>query len=167
MSRMPGRKLSEISSQRNPDPVRQRAAIAAAIKAGADVNETDKNGVTPLHHATRFRSPAAVAALLAHGAGVNQACTRSGSTALHRAIASTGAPGTAGKSAEARAIISLLLAHGADPSIRNRAGKTPADYVRDEATLRLLSNAPATRPHARRAASRAKPSASRAKKAAR
>jgi tankyrase len=77
--------------------------------------------------------------LLSRGAAVNQTCKRSGSTPLHRAVTSTGAPGTAGKDKEARQIIEILLQYGADPSIPNRNGKKPADYVRDEVILRLLA----------------------------
>jgi hypothetical protein len=54
-------------------------------------------------------------------------------------VTSTGAPGTAGKERQAREIIELLLRHGADPGIKNRQGKTPADYVRDEAIRSLLA----------------------------
>jgi ankyrin repeat protein len=133
------RELSGICAQRNPDPDRQRAEIEAVLKAGADIQETDKNGVAPLHHAVRFRNPAAVEALLAHGAAVNQTCSRSGSTALHRAVTSTGAPGTSGKIREARQIIEILLRYGADPSIKNKSGKRAADYVRDEELRRLLA----------------------------
>lgn len=131
-------KLSGVCCQRNPDPNVQRTEIEALLQAGADIHETDKNGVTPLHHAVRFRSPAAVEALLSHGAAVNQTCKRSGSTALHRAVTSTGAPGTAGKHQEAMQIIELLLKHGADPAIQNKQGKLAADYTRDDAILRLL-----------------------------
>lgn len=138
MSRMPGRKLSEVCSQRRPNAERQRKAIESLLRGGADINETDKNGVTPLHHAVRFRSPAAVEALLKLGAAVNQACARSKSTALHRAVTSTGAPGTAGKTAEARAIIALLLRYGADASLKNRNGKKPIDYARDAELRQLL-----------------------------
>src|SRR5262245_30060064 len=113
------RELSAICCQRNADAARQTAEIEAAIRAGADLQETDKNGVTPLHCAVRFRSPAAVEVLLKHGASVNQACKRSGSTPLHRAVTSTGAPATAGKEAEAKQIIEILLRHGADPAIKN------------------------------------------------
>jgi uncharacterized protein len=132
--------LPSICVQRSADPDTQRADIEAALAAGADINATDKNGVTALHHAVRFRSPAAVQALLEQGANVNQRCKRSGSTPLHRAVTSTGAPGTAGKQSEAIQIIEILLRHGADPSIRNRAGKTAAEYVRDEAMRRLLDS---------------------------
>ncbi len=132
------RELSSVCCQRSADPKRQRAEIEALLKAGADIHQTDKNGVTPLHHAVRFRSPAAVETLLQHGAVVNQQCKRSGSTPLHRAVTSTGAPGTAGKDKEARQIVEILLRYGADPSIKNKNGKTPADYIGDESLRRLL-----------------------------
>ena len=135
---MSTRKLSAVCCQRNPDPHTQRAEIEALLTAGADIHETDKNGVTPLHHAVRFRSPAAVELLLSRGAAVNQTCQRSGSSALHRAVTSTGAPGTSGKSAEGKQIIELLLRYGADPAIKNKLGKRAADYVRDEEILRML-----------------------------
>jgi len=135
---MKPRELSRVCCQRNADPRKQRAAIEALLKTGANIHETDKNGVTPLHHAVRFRSPAAVRTLLRHGAAVNQVCKRSGSTALHRAVTSSGAPSTAGKDREARQIIEILLRHGADPSIKNRRGKKPAEYVRDDKLRRLL-----------------------------
>jgi len=130
--------LSTICCQRNPDPERQLAAIDALIRSGADIHETDKNGVTPLHHAVRFRSPAAVEALLMQVAAVNQPCKRSGSTALHRAVTSAGAPGTAGKEAETLQIIALLMRYGADPTIKNRTGKAPADYLPQEEARRLF-----------------------------
>lgn len=72
-------------------------------------------------------------------ARVNQVCKRSGSTALHRAVTTTGAPGTAGKQAETQQIIRLLLAAGADSGIRNKAGKRPIDYVKNAEVRRLLS----------------------------
>jgi uncharacterized protein len=106
---MKTRELSGLCSQRDPDPDKQGASILRLIKAGADLHETDKNGVTPLHHAVRFRSPTAVETLLRLGANVNQTCKRSRSTPLHRAVTSTGAPATAGKSEQAREIIEILL----------------------------------------------------------
>ena len=101
-------------------------------------NRTDKNGVTPLHDAARRKNPTAVRALLARGALVNQLCRRSGSTPLHRAVAFTGAPGTAGRQSEAVEIVQLLIAAGADPTITNRIGKRPADYTKDREVLKLL-----------------------------
>lgn len=134
--------LSGVCAERNPNPADQRRRLAALLEAGADIHATDKNGVTALHHAVRFRNPIAVKTLIEHGANVNQACRKSGSTPLHRAVMSTGAPGTAGKQAEAREIVALLLAAGADPSVRNRLGKTPGDYATDEKIQGLLVAGP-------------------------
>jgi len=131
--------LSDVCCERNADPIKQRKEIEVLLAAGTDIHETDKNGVTALHHAVRFRSPAAVETLLRHGARVNQVCKRSGSTALHRAVTSTGAPETAGKRDEASQIIKTLLKFGADPSIKNKNGKTPVDYVKDDTVRELLT----------------------------
>ncbi len=131
--------LFEICCERRPKAADQRRRLLAALKRGADVHATDKNGVTALHHAVRFRSPAAVKVLLAHGARVNQACRRNGSTPLHRAVTQSGAPGTAGQSQAAKEIIKLLLAAGAEPSLKNKLGKSPVDYVHDSTTKALLN----------------------------
>ena len=66
-----------------------------------------------------------------HGTNVNHTCKRSGSTPLHRAVTTSGAPGTAGRASETREIIKLLLEAGADPAIKNKTGKKPADDVPD------------------------------------
>ncbi|HKS37011.1 MAG TPA: ankyrin repeat domain-containing protein [Verrucomicrobiae bacterium] len=132
--------LFDICCERNPKAADQQRRLVAALKRGADIHATDKNGVTALHHAVRFRSPAAVETLIEHGASVNQVCRRSGSTPLHRAVTQTGAPGTAGRQQAAIEIIRLLLAAGADPSITNKSGRTPADYVTDEAIKSLLTS---------------------------
>jgi tankyrase len=130
--------LFEICSERDPEPADQRRRILLALKRDTDIHATDKNGVTALHHAVRFRSAAAVKTLIERGANVNQACRRNGSTPLHRAVTQTGAPGTAGRQATALEIIRLLLAAGADPGSTNKSGKMPADYVRDPTIKSLL-----------------------------
>ena len=105
--------------------------VGGGLKMGQVIGESDKNGVTPLHHAIRFRSPMAVKTLIERGAKVDQCCKRSEATPLHRAATSTGAPGTAGKAEEMREIIRFLLESDANPSIKNKWGKLPLDYVKD------------------------------------
>ncbi len=133
--------LFQICSDRELTPAERRQRIEAAIKDGADVNDADKNGVTPLHFAVRFRMPTAVQTLLEHGANVNQQCRKSESTPLHRAVTSTGAPGTAGMQKEAAEIVALLLDHGADTNIRNKKNQRPIDYVSDPEILSLFDQA--------------------------
>ncbi len=130
--------LFHICCERAPNAADQRRRLVKLLAGGADIHATDKNGVTALHHAVRFRSPVAVKTLIEHGANVNQACRRNGSTPLHRAVSQTGAPGTAGKQEEAGEIVKILLAAGADPSITNKSGRTPADYATDAAMKSLL-----------------------------
>ncbi len=130
--------LFDICCERDPQPADQRTRLITALKRGADIHATDKNGVTALHHAVRFRSPTAVKTLIEHGANVNRACRRNGSTPLHRAVTQTGAPGTAGRNHAARQIVEILLAAGADPSIANKSGKKPVQYVTDETIKSLL-----------------------------
>ena len=129
--------LSSICAEQNPNPVDQRRRIIALLKAGADIHATDG---TALHHAVRFQNPIAVKTLIEHGADVNQACRRSGSTPLHRAVTQTGAASTAGKRQEVLEIVQLLLAAGADPSITNKSGRKPADYLKADAIKSMLKN---------------------------
>ncbi len=130
--------LFDICSERNPDASVQMRRLEELLKAGADVHAADKNGVTALHHAVRFRSPGAVRTLVKYGANVNQACRRNGSTPLHRAVTQTGAPGPAGAQDAALKIVEILIAAGADPDLANKSGKRPIDYVKDGAIKALL-----------------------------
>lgn len=130
--------LSKVCTERGSTPSDQRERLLKLIEFGADVHAADKNGVTALHHAVRFRSPAAVSTLIEFGADVNRACRRSGATPLHRAVTSSGAPGTTGKRAESIEIVRLLIRAGADPSIPNKLGKVPLAYAKAPEIRQLL-----------------------------
>ena len=130
--------LLAACSAHNPDAALQRRVIRFLVDAGVDVEERYKNGVTPLHRAARYRSLAAVETLIELDASVNAVDRRTCSTPLHRAVTNTGAPGTAGKMDAAIEIARLLLANGADPTIKNKRGKTPRDYIRNPRMLAVF-----------------------------
>ena len=123
--------LVAASSAHDPHPLVQAKVIRWLVEAGVPVNETDKNGVTPLHRAVRFRSLAAVRQLIALGADVNAIDKRSKSTPLHRVATHTGAPETADKREITLEIAHELLSHGANLKIKNKRGKVPFDYVQE------------------------------------
>jgi tankyrase len=81
--------------------------------------------------------------LLESGADPNAIDRKTRSTPLHRAVTNTGAPATAGKSKQVEEIVKLLLAHGADSAIKNRAGKAARDYIhiRTPRLAQLLADA--------------------------
>ena len=130
--------LLSACSAHDPDPKKQLKIIRYLVKKGADVNEMDKNGVTCLHWAVRFRSPAAVNELLRLGAEINRQDKKSHSTALHRAVTHTGAPKTKNKDDEIKEIVEILLAGGADPKLKNKLGKKPIEYVKDAQLKKLI-----------------------------
>lgn len=130
--------LLAACSAHKPSGASQSKVLAYLLKIGADVDETDKNGVSALHRAVRFRSPTAVRYLLEHGANPNLQDKKTFSTPLHRAVTHTGAPTTGGKGEEAEEILRILLEGGADPRVKNKMGKRAADYVKDEKIKRLL-----------------------------
>lgn len=88
--------------------------LEAALKAGADPNQLDDYGQTPIFRVVYNSSGQQVrmlALLLEHGAEVNHRHPQVGETAIHNA-----------KSPE---IADILLAHGADVTIKTHAGCTP------------------------------------------
>lgn len=91
------------------DPDAQAKTIARLIRAGADPNATDMNGVTPLHRAVRTRCAAAVRALLELGADPARTNGR-GSTPLRLALTTSGRGGSGSPAARRQqaAIVELL-----------------------------------------------------------
>jgi ankyrin repeat protein len=125
-------------SLRTWDPVSQRRIIELLVSRGAEVDRPDRGGITALHRAVRARSPAAVAVLLSAGADPWVATRNVGSTALHLAVASTGASGTAGTGELQIEIVRMLLAAGAAMTDVDRNGVAVADRIQSRALREAL-----------------------------
>jgi ankyrin repeat protein len=124
----------------NPDA--QHATVEFLIQTGANPNSADTSGVAPLHRAVRTRCTAAVRALLQNGADALGRNKR-GSTPLHLAIQNSGRGGTgsAASREEQKAIIRLLLDHGARPSDKDSAGRSVEQCVKADWIRALLRQA--------------------------
>ena len=98
-------------------------AIKQHIAAGADVNEKDEKGATPLHGAAFTGRMEVVELLIANGANVNAKDKDGGTPLLHATLSGH------------REIVELLISKGADvnakvaPSDRLFKGKTPLDLA--------------------------------------
>ena len=131
------------------------AEVRSLITSGVDVNAQDRNGNTPLKYASAEPHPEVMVELILAGARVDLS-DRRGFTPLHcvashgfysealemaKMLLKSGANVNA-KSAElgfvplhevrTTGMIDLLLAHGANPTLRNEDGQTPAEYLLKE-----------------------------------
>jgi len=99
-------------------------AITLLLDSGADVNRPGPTGddwdATPLQHAILERQPAAVRLLLDRGADLNRGSPRP----LLLAAGDTDP-----------AILTMLLAHGADPSVEDEHGATALSRAVSAGTL--------------------------------
>ena len=106
--------------------------VEMLINAGANVNASDRQGVTPLHKA---RSITIASLLIDKGANIN-APGHANFSPLHR-VAEACAENT-----EARKVVKLLIGRGADPNYRGDGGTTPLMSVvtwnDDVETVKLL-----------------------------
>ena len=98
-------------------------ALRAALAAGADPNQRNSFGETPLHYAAHRPRPASVLALLAAGADPNLR-NRFGATPLHYA-AYRGPPDS----------VLALLAAGAAVDARDNSCRTPLDMAKHNERL--------------------------------
>ena len=124
------------------DPAAQRRIIELLVSRGAAVDLPDRGGVTALHRAVRARSPAAVAALLSAGSDPRAATKKAGSTALHLAVAPTGASGTAKTDRLQIEIVRMLLAAGATMTDVDRNGVAVIDRVQSQTLRKALAAGP-------------------------
>jgi ankyrin repeat protein len=103
-------------------------AISLLLDAGADVNLPGSTGdnwdATPLQHAILQRQRAAVRLLLDRGADPNRGTGARSLTPLFLAAGDTDP-----------AILELLLAHGADPTVEDENGATPLSRAVSAGTL--------------------------------
>ena len=92
------------------------------VEAGATVCTPCGEEQTPLHAAAAYLNPGTAMALLGHGVPVN-AQDRQGNTALHYAALGSERP------EDGLEMVNLLLIEGADETIVNKRGKTPASNL--------------------------------------
>lgn len=113
-------------------------AVRVLVQAGANVDQRDSWGYTPLLDAANYdRDEAVLQQLCDYGANVN-AETNYGSTPLHQACIHTN-----------KANVKLLLRAGADPTKKNEYGEVLADrlsssHVNYESIIALLNQVCAT-----------------------
>ena len=101
--------------------------IRSLLRAGAEVQATDQGGLTPLHAAAQGGHVAAAALLVEAGDDVN-AHAADGPTPLH----------TAAREGQLE-MVRWLMAHQANPSLRDRAGKRPLDYASGDSATRIIA----------------------------
>ena len=103
-------------------------AINLLLDSGADVNLPGSSGdnwdATPLQHAILQRRPSAVRLLLDRGADLNRGAGPGSLAPLLLAAGDTDP-----------AILKLLLAHGADPTVEDENGATPLSRAVSAGTL--------------------------------
>ena len=98
-----------------------RAGIERHLRAGADIQETDVEGNTPLHVAVEAprNETATLQCLLEHGACINEP-NDLGVTPLHCVVL---------RKTNQRGVAKLLLEHGAEVDARTLTGKTPLHFA--------------------------------------
>jgi len=100
---------------------------------GLDQNSVDNRGSTALHWACYSQSETALAYLLAWNPDVSSQ-DKEGYTPLHLAVKSI-------EALDSCRPVRALLIKGADPTIRDKKGKTPLDYVNELHTTSLHEEA--------------------------
>ena len=102
--------------------------MALLLDSGADVNKIGYEECTPVMYETYMKNHDGVKLLINRGADVNYQRKLDGLTSLHFA-----------SQKRDDEMVDILLAAGADPSIRNDDGKTPIDIARDNNAAEMLA----------------------------
>lgn len=110
--------------------IRQRCSnelIALLVDAGADLFDTDNEGVSVFDEAITYNNPDMVKRIIDAGVDVNETRRSSGFTPLMAAVCYN-----------RKSIVTLLLENGADKSQRDRLGLNSADYARKTHRKQML-----------------------------
>ncbi len=112
-------------------------ALGQLLDAGGNPNQIVYNKPI-LNYAAMFRNFSVVKLLIEKGADVNLPNSE-GNTTLHVSVITYTKLSPQEKSLDTHTItiIQFLLANGADPKIKNKEGKLPADYANSEETLEM------------------------------
>jgi ankyrin repeat protein len=102
--------------------------VPALLARGVAVDAQNKNGQTALHYAATYANRPAVEFLLKHGASVNIEDKFGNTPAWTAALAARGD----------NTLVKLMLAHGADPHHKNKAGRSVADFAKQSNNAELL-----------------------------
>jgi uncharacterized protein len=97
------------------------------VTAGADLRETDNEGVSVFDAAITYNNPLMVKRLIDAGVDVNETRRLSGFTPLMAAVCYN-----------RKEIASLLLEHGADKTLTDNRGLNSADYARKTHRKQML-----------------------------
>ena len=100
--------------------------VQLLLDKGADPNETDEDGNSPLHMAFKEGKSDTVRVLLERGADPNKP-NEDGNTPLHKAA-------RYGNKEAAQ----LLLNRGADPHKTNKSGRTPLEYGSGRNVVKII-----------------------------